>query len=410
MIYNKQDGFRDGRWLLLTLLLMYFSVLVVAELFFGAYDKIWKLFGVNSVRSFIDLKVLLCGIEEYLDGHNPYMWIKCTYNYPLLWCLFAYIPYFSTTYFIQMGIFLLILFFSSILFFFGKITFRVALIYGGLLLSPSVMLAVERGNCDIIIFLFLLSSLVFLSKNFHRAYYLLLFFSSFLKLFPIFGFISLLEVVKSKKKLFWIIFVTVVIFICYLLLIQKQLIAIYEIHPKMYFLSYGLFTLPIYIFKTTSLFDLKTLKVIASIFLVIVVSFLVTFRKKTSKNKELYKAEAFFFNSYLMGSSIFVGTFILGNNYDYRLIFLVFTFPQLIHWVHIPDLRKYSLFHFFLLLLVLWNPLISGIFTHVFHTKFIIYLVEEVVCWLLFYLYLKFLVHFILQTFRIQLLLNLCKF
>ena len=116
MIYNNQDGFRDGRWLLLTLLFMYFSVLVVAELFFGAYDKIWKLFGVNSVRSFIDLKVLLCGIEEYLDGHNPYMWIKCTYNYPLLWCLFAYIPYFSTTYFIQMGIFLLILFLLNWLF------------------------------------------------------------------------------------------------------------------------------------------------------------------------------------------------------------------------------------------------------------------------------------------------------
>jgi predicted ferric reductase len=35
-----------------------------------------------------------------------------------------------------------------------------------------------------------------------------------------------------------------------------------------------------------------------------------------------------------MGASIYVGTFLLGNNWDYRLAFLVLLVPQLVEWMH----------------------------------------------------------------------------
>ena len=41
-----------------------------------------------------------------------------------------------------------------------------------------------------------------------------------------------------------------------------------------------------------------------------------------------------------MGASIYVGTFLLGNNWDYRLAFLVFALPQLAQWFHLTN-RKH---------------------------------------------------------------------
>jgi hypothetical protein len=33
-----------------------------------------------------------------------------------------------------------------------------------------------------------------------------------------------------------------------------------------------------------------------------------------------------------MGAGIFMGAFLLGNSYDYRLMFVLFTLPQIIDW------------------------------------------------------------------------------
>jgi hypothetical protein len=38
-----------------------------------------------------------------------------------------------------------------------------------------------------------------------------------------------------------------------------------------------------------------------------------------------------------MGASIYVGTFMLGNNWDYRLAFLVLVVPQLLEWTRSPN-------------------------------------------------------------------------
>jgi hypothetical protein len=38
-----------------------------------------------------------------------------------------------------------------------------------------------------------------------------------------------------------------------------------------------------------------------------------------------------------MGASIYIGTFMLGNNWDYRLAFLIFVIPQLAEWFRTPS-------------------------------------------------------------------------
>jgi hypothetical protein len=40
-----------------------------------------------------------------------------------------------------------------------------------------------------------------------------------------------------------------------------------------------------------------------------------------------------------MGAFIYLGTFTIANNFDYRLVFLLLTIPQLTEWVRMPRHR-----------------------------------------------------------------------
>ena len=44
--------------------------------------------------------------------------------------------------------------------------------------------------------------------------------------------------------------------------------------------------------------------------------------------------------AFRMGASIYVGTFLLGNNWDYRLAFLIFVVPQLSQWFYSENKKQ----------------------------------------------------------------------
>ena len=44
-----------------------------------------------------------------------------------------------------------------------------------------------------------------------------------------------------------------------------------------------------------------------------------------------------------VGALIYLGTFVVANNFDYRLVFLLLTLPQLIEWARLPTHRLSSL-------------------------------------------------------------------
>jgi len=391
----------DGRWLIILGLTVYFSILGFSEVWFGTYEKTWQWLGVPARRYFIDLQVLLCGIEEFLQGHNPYTWIKCTYNYPLLWVVFSYIPYFSLAYLYQIAIVLIFLFFTGVLLFIKKTSWRNSLIYSALLLSPSVMLALERGNNDVIIFLLIGVSLIFNAKDSKKISYAFLLFSTFLKLYPIVAFVYVLEHVKTKKVLFLLGFGVVLLFVAYLIVIQEQLKPIYKIHPREAFLSYGIYTLPFRIYSKVTFFSLETLKTAALLVALLGCSYFVIAQMRSTQTKNLYPAEPIFFNGYLIGSAIFVSTFMAGNNFDYRFIFLIFTFPQLFNWSKITDFRRVALIQLSMMGFILWTPFLLEQSTHLYPASIVISLIKEILCWTLFFVQVKFLVLYVFQRVRL---------
>ena len=67
--------------------------------------------------------------------------------------------------------------------------------------------------------------------------------------------------------------------------------------------------------------------------------------------------------AFWLGAGIYIGTFLLGNNWDYRLIFLLFTLPQLTFWVRSRD-SKFVLpaaTTLFVLIMSLWYTLIREV-------------------------------------------------
>ena len=57
-----------------------------------------------------------------------------------------------------------------------------------------------------------------------------------------------------------------------------------------------------------------------------------------------------------VGALIYLGTFAAANNFDYRLVFLLLTFPQLIEWSSIPEhrLSRLALVTLVAIVLLLW--------------------------------------------------------
>jgi hypothetical protein len=61
-----------------------------------------------------------------------------------------------------------------------------------------------------------------------------------------------------------------------------------------------------------------------------------------------------YIDSFRIGSSIYIGTFLLGYNYYYRLIFLLFCIPQLIEWSKIKSNISLSHITLFLIVISMW--------------------------------------------------------
>jgi hypothetical protein len=68
-------------------------------------------------------------------------------------------------------------------------------------------------------------------------------------------------------------------------------------------------------------------------------------------------ADQLHIDAFRMGASIYIGTYLLGSNFDYRLMFLLFTIPQLTQWLSNSDsrLRRVARITFACAMYSLWS-------------------------------------------------------
>jgi hypothetical protein len=89
-----------------------------------------------------------------------------------------------------------------------------------------------------------------------------------------------------------------------------------------------------------------------------------------------------------MGALIYMGTFLLGNNWDYRLAFLIFTIPQLSQWIFsLHGIPRWSAVGVFVCVLIsCWFIFIDYqailTFGHTYELELNVF--EEIINWALF--------------------------
>ncbi len=298
---------------------------------------------------FADTRQTTSALECNRSGHdvliaNPCDPWKRPFDYPRIWMALAPLQI-DQSHTVFLGILSGILFFTSAYFIIGFINIPEVIVYLLILLSPSVLLAVERGNNDLIIFSLLALATFSISsvqKKTNVFGYVVLFLAAVLKLYPI---MALVVVLKEKGKRGTLIFISVFFtFLLYLFVIFNDIQRIVQVLPTIgnYF-TYGIsvsFDIIEHVLTSKVGFFIEFLTL--SSLLVLIFSI---FRRRsyfgTAVEFENSQRGRVVSAGFLVGAGIYLGTYILGRNYDYRLIFLIFLVPQLLIWI--KDAGKYSI-------------------------------------------------------------------
>jgi hypothetical protein len=336
------------------------AVLLYTEYQSGSYAATAKYLGIFPMPYFHDLKLWICGIESISQGLSPYL-VGCDnsaayFNYPYSWSVFSIFPFITKANLIPIGLVIISCFILSLYFFIGRCNLFSAIVYTLILASPSFMLAVERCNCDLIIFLILMLALLTDNLKYLSAGFLL--FAAVLKLFPVGAFISILNAGKGKFRNYFMMFLsTLLAFLAYawiwkdnLLIVNKMIISPFGRH------SFGLGEIPFALIQYLAS-DSLYLQVLAyALFMLTALIFgYFIFKKTNIPDVELNR----YGTAYLMGSGIFLLACVFGFNFEYRLIFLAFTIPQTISWINKKD--PLATFNLGLTILIVWQSCIEEV-------------------------------------------------
>ena len=334
---------------------------------------------------FADLRTITHGAESYAKGFDPMIdnpeepWQR-KLNYPRIWQgLYSIgINHTHTTY---MGIGIIFSFLIGVCLFLPNASNTIMAVVFVALISPATLLGVERCNIDLLMF-FLVSVAVVGGRRSNIISSLAIFISFTLKLFPIFAWILLLRAGKSRFLLYTLVmlaFVGLYTFATY-----SDILWIRQVTPKSIYMSYGMnaFWMGLSIYNETLGAYMHVLSYLL-ILLIFVLAFSAFFRNDHMPGQ---KNEIVYFNAFRAGSAIYVGTFLLGNNWDYRLVFLMFTIPQLILWTKhsTTSVSSISKVTISAILISLWHLEISRALLYLpygFHIDFIL---DEMFNWIAF--------------------------
>jgi hypothetical protein len=353
----KNFFFNNKKYLLL---IFYIAVVaaIILSLFLIGWTKTWSFLFVPTLQPYYaDLRTVQGLIFSMSHGFDPYFsnpgdpWGR-TLNYPSIWIFIANIfsLHLEWNYliFVSAYVFVYIIICLFLIYKYPSICLLL------IILSGSSLLAIERGNIDLIIFnLLYISSVapIFLSL-------LLIIFATILKIYPIF---SIISIYNNKKILLFSLLIASLYFASRV----PELLKIINNTPVSSYISYGAPSIAKAL--ANKLYGLTSFKIITLLnHSLLIAFFLIAIAFVVGKNKEinsLFQCKLYSENElklFLIGSSIYLFTFIISSNWDYRLIFLIFCIP------FINKIKKnFSRFYLLALILIASNQsILIRLFSH----------------------------------------------
>jgi hypothetical protein len=337
-----RESRRGGRVAFLTCLACYIGAVAAAG---STGFDLWRQLGVPTASpSFLDTRVIVSGWECTRDGldvlvENPCdPWQRPT-NYPRIWMAVASLGLDESSA-VPLGLATGAAFLLAVLALIGRLNVGATVVYAAVVLSPAVMFGVERGNNDLVVFALVVAGLTFFRSKavlLRAVCYSLFLFAAVLKLYPAFAFSVLLR--QAPRRAALAVMVTVVPFAAYVAATLDDLRLISSATPRPVSLAYGAGVLVdgagerLGGLAGDSLLTREPGRV-AVYLLVLSLALglalwlagrLSPIPPRTTPDRTL--------DAFWAGASIYIGTFaVLGNNWDYRLLFLLLVIPQMLRW------------------------------------------------------------------------------
>ena len=316
------------------------------------YTQTWELWKVPTQSPpFSDFRLIPGSAETFRMGiepsvRNPGDPYKRKFNYPTFWRLFFYtgITQADT---IWISILMITLFFAGVFLFPQKLTVANAIWMLLIVFSPASMLLYERGNVDLIVF-FLCVGIVLAMDYSAYATAALLIVGTVVKLFPFFGITVLLK--ESKPKFIWLSAGCLFALLIYMYVTWDSVSASWNLTMRGKDISYGANVFIYRYGQALSQFfsqwfgdsQVDRLFKIGPIILASILVFMAGVAGMRNREPMTISSERNL-AAFRMGASIYIGTFLLGNNWDYRLAFLILVMPQLLQWTELTNRGRYRI-------------------------------------------------------------------
>jgi hypothetical protein len=333
----------DGRLVVLGAVALYVAIAALVRLLWDVDPRPWL--GVPPGPSlFFDTRNITAALECRRLGYDPLVENPCdpwgrAMFYPRVWLLLRWLGLDQSDT-MALGILIGLLFLVFLCLLIGRVSAGEGIVVAVAVCSPAVMLALERGNMDVVLFSVLVTAVLLWRRGTEVSRIL----SPFLvlvaatgKLDPVFGLPA--YVLLRHRRAALAAAACGLLFLAYVAVTLDDVRTVATTATQGQFYSYGARILVGQLYHLAAGQDWQgasmAAQAIAAIpLLLLVVVLWVWCRRRLGPGAgEVPQAPTAELLAFYLGALLYVGTFAVFRNYDYRLVYLLLTLPQLLQWV-----------------------------------------------------------------------------
>lgn len=358
--------------LFLLILMVAGAIALSLMIHFYGWENTFGLWDVPDRRlPFLDLRLITGGAESYAQGFDPALYnpgdpLGRIFNYPRIWYL-VLASGVDQGWTVPLAIVMIALFLGSVYAFPSRLTGLSVFLIGFALVSSAAMLAFERANVEFIIFSLMTLSLILADSSASAAFGIMAL-AILLKIIPVLGVGAFIG--RDRTASLKLILGSILFTVGYFLLTLKDMLFTFSSTQKGFETAYGVAVLPAFVRNAVQVHGLHEApvllyKVVTRLDQLFVESPLVPYGAALLiliacaslgwRHQDRFESPGSRnLRAFWMGAGVYIGTFFIGNNWDYRMIFLILTLPQLSDWATRTN-RTAKAVSFFTLVMLFWS-------------------------------------------------------
>ena len=320
----------DGRVLAGAIVVVFLAVLLSVRAATGTTP--WAHVGVEpGDLSFADLRSVTSAWDCQHKGIQAFPSNPCDpfgrpANYPRLWTHLGVLGLGEGDT-VPLGIAIAVVFLAAALAVTGRLALWEGAVYGLALIASATMLGIERGNVDLLMFALVVLGLLLLRRS-PWAGAAPIVIAGVLKLFPAFAGIVLLRLRRRWPAAL----VSLVLLGVYAVVTLNDIRTLRHVIPRVVVNSYGAGVV-VEALRESNVSWVQSPAAVRYVRLGIIAlgallaAVLLLLGRRGDGGGDGRRLDAFW-----AGAAIYLGTYVFGNNFDYRLVFLLMCVPQLCAW------------------------------------------------------------------------------